>query len=89
MPRIKLPDHKKRTHTVKLSLNDVEFKKFQMLKNRLFNSSPTLSANEFLRKCINSYDSNDYALLKYFGIEPNYEKFMDNLKSKRKYNKKD
>jgi hypothetical protein len=89
MPRVKLPEHKKRSHFIKLSLNDHEYAKCQILKNRLSSSSPTLSLNEFLRQCILKHDGNDYAILKYFGIELNNTVFISDFAKKRKYNKKD
>lgn len=67
MGRPAIPKEKKRLQCVKINITNDELKKFNIHKNRLLQYSPTLSAQDVLRKVINNID--DFALIEFLNLD--------------------
>lgn len=67
MARPEIPEHLRKTKTIKIMVTEAEFKKYQTAKNRLLNHSPTLHAYDILKYCVAQVD--DIALLEFLRLD--------------------
>ena len=66
MPFKKIPEHMKKTKTIKIMVTKSDFQKYQHAKNRLLNSSPPLRAYDILKYCVQQID--DKALIEFLRL---------------------
>jgi len=80
--------HQKRTRKIEITLNDIEWQKYESLKLSLSSSSPPLSVPSFFRLVLMNIDKDDGAIFKWLEVDLLNPLIQTLFKTKKDYNKK-